>query len=133
MGRPPSIRTPRTVFGGSIVKNGYGKHPEEVYVCPRAFDGDYAVRIDTIYNNEEQPATTATLEIITHEGTPQEHKETKTITLGSKPPAPVVVHLNGGRRKSALPFVAPPKPPEPSLNAKRPKVPRENRPLIPIR
>ena len=26
---------PRTVLGGSIVKCGYGSHPEDVYVCPR--------------------------------------------------------------------------------------------------
>ena len=34
-----------------------GKHPEEVYVCPRGFDGDYTIRIDSIYNNEKKPAS----------------------------------------------------------------------------
>ena len=102
LGATAQFQTPRTVFGGSIVKNGYAKHPEDVYVCPRAFDGDYAIRIETVWNNEKNPATKATVEIITHEGTPQEHKEIKTITLGTKPPAPIVVHLTGGRRKTAL-------------------------------
>jgi hypothetical protein len=99
--------TPRTVFGGSIVKNGYGSHPEDVYVCPRAFDGEYTVRIETVYNNPSKLALQATLEIITHEGTPQEHIEKRTITLGSKPPAPVKVAMTGGRRHQVLPFVAP--------------------------
>ena len=51
LGATATYLTPRTVFGGSIVKNGYGRHPEEVYVCPRGFDGDYAIKIETIYNN----------------------------------------------------------------------------------
>ena len=34
LGATASYQTPRTVFGGSMIKNGYGSHPEEVYVCP---------------------------------------------------------------------------------------------------
>src|SRR5262249_26251474 len=71
------VSAPRTVFGGAIVKNGFGAHPEEVYTCPRGFDGEYTIRVETIANDEKKPALKATLEIITHEGTPQEHKETK--------------------------------------------------------
>ncbi len=108
LGATAKFVTPRTVFGGSIIKDGYGKHPEEVYVCPQGFDGEYTIRIETTYNNPEKPALKATLEIITHEGTPQEHKETRTVTLGGKtPPEPVTVTLIGGRRKKALPFLAP--------------------------
>lgn len=106
LGATARFRTPRTVFGGSIVKNGYGAHPEEVYVCPRAFDGDYTIRIETIYNNPDKPALQATLEVITHEGTAQEHKETHTIAL-TNDPKPVVANLKGGRRKTALPFLSP--------------------------
>lgn len=97
---------PRTVFGGAIVKGGYGAHPESIYVCPRGFEGKYTVRIETIYNNPEKPALEATLEIITHEGTPQEQKETRTIRLG-KSPEPVVVALKGGRRTKVMPFLSP--------------------------
>jgi len=100
--------TPRTVFGGSIVKNGFGNHPEEVYVCPRGFDGEYTIHVETIYNNEAKPALNATLEIITHEGTPQEHKETKILKIGVKEPEPVKITLKGGRRTKALPYLAPP-------------------------
>ncbi|MGE3819448.1 MAG: hypothetical protein AB7I30_08435, partial [Isosphaeraceae bacterium] len=106
LGATASYRTPRTVFGGSIVKNGYGTHPEEVYVCPQGFDGTYTVRIETIYNNPEKPALEAILEVITHEGTAEEHKETHRVTL-SKSPEPVKVTLQGGRRKRTLPFVSP--------------------------
>lgn len=101
---------PRTVFGGAIIKEGYGQKPESLYVCPRGFDGDYTIRIETIYNNPEKPALEATLEIITHEGTADEKKETKTIRL-KKTPDPVVVSLKGGHRKTAMPFLAPPMPP----------------------
>ena len=87
LGATATYLTPRTVFGGSIVKNGYGRHPEEVYVSPRGFDGDYAIKIETIYNNPEKPATHGTLEVITHEGTPQESKQTHTVSLGGKTPA----------------------------------------------
>jgi hypothetical protein len=99
--------TPRTVFGGSIVKNGYGRHPEEVYVCPRGFDGDYSIKVETIYNNPSKPATQGTLEVITHEGTPQEVKQVHTLALGGKTPPPIVVTLKGGRRTVVMPLVLP--------------------------
>ncbi len=98
------VSTPRTVFGGSIVKNGLGSHPEEVYVCPRGFDGEYVLRVDPIANDEKKPTLSATLEIITHEGTPEEHKETHTLTLpkSGKPSEPWKFTLSGGRRKRRL-------------------------------
>ena len=105
LGATACFATPRTVFGGSIVKDGYGNRPEDVYVCPRAFDGVYTIRVETAYNNDKKPATEATLEVITHEGTPEEHKEVHKIPL-TKSPAPVKVTLTGGRRKRALPFVS---------------------------
>jgi hypothetical protein len=115
LGATARYQTPRTVFGGSLVKNGYGQHPEEVYVCPQGFDGEYAVRVETIYNNEKKPALRATLEVVTHEGTAQEHKEVHTITLGKMKSEPVKVKLTGGRRKKVLPFVAPVVPIPPAL------------------
>jgi hypothetical protein len=100
--------SPRTVFGGSIVKEGYGTHPESVYVCPRGFDGPYTIRVVTLYNNPKKPALEARLEVITHEGTPQEHRETRTLRLTPKQgPEPVVVRLSGGQRKTVLPLLSP--------------------------
>ncbi len=98
---------PRTVLGGSIIKSGYGKHPEDVYVCPRAFDGEYGIRIQTLYNNPEKPASNVTLEIILHEGTAQESKEKRVITAKGDETGPIVVKLAGGRRKTTLPFITP--------------------------
>jgi len=100
------FKNPRTIFGGAIVSNGFGSHPEEVYVCPRAFSGAYTIRVDKIYQPEKRPATTAVLEIITHEGTPEEKREVRKVDLAR--PEPVVVRLDGGRRKEVMPFLAPP-------------------------
>jgi hypothetical protein len=106
LGATATVLTPRTVFGGAIIKNGYGNHPEEVYVCPRGFDGDFTVRISTVYANPEKPVTRLTLETITHEGTSDEKKQSIELSP-DKPNKPVVVHLTGGRRKKVLPYVDP--------------------------
>ncbi len=111
LGATAKYASPRTVFGGAILKNGYGNHPEEVYVCPRGFDGEYVVRVDLIYTDEAKPVTEADLLVITHEGAADEHRETYKVNLAK--PEPVVVKLTGGRRKQVLPFIAPPEPPSP--------------------
>lgn len=97
---------PRTVFGGAIVKNGRGKDPEEIYVCPLGFDGSYTIRVETVVDDPDRPVTAVLLEIITHEGTSAEQKLTRTIDPAR--PEPVVVHLQGGRRKTVLPYQGPP-------------------------
>ncbi len=106
LGAIASFNLPRTVFGGSIIKNGFGSHPEEVYVCPRGFDGDYTIRVSTIYADPSKPVTRLTLETFTHEGMSDEKKQ----TVDLNPDAvnkPVILHLSGGRRKKVLPFVDP--------------------------
>ncbi len=122
LGATAQFKTPRTVFGGAILKNGYGKHPEEVYSCPRGFDGDYTIRVDTIFNDEAKPVKEATLTVITHEGGADEKRRETKVNL--EKPTPVVVHLSGGRRKEVLPFIAPPEPPSLVVkdpNASKPK------------
>jgi hypothetical protein len=104
LGATASYQNPRTVFGGAMLKNGYGTHPEEVYVCPRGFPGDYTVRVSTIYANPDKPVTRLTLETIAHEGTLQEKKQSHDLNP-DKPGKPVVVHLDTGRRKKVLPYV----------------------------
>ena len=104
------FKTPRTIFGGAILVNGYGSHPEEIYVCPRAFDGTYTVRIEPIFQPPDVAAKVAQLEIVTHEGTAQEKRIVQTVDLAK--PAPVSFKLEGGRRKEVLPMApSPPKPP----------------------
>lgn len=107
LGATAQFGTPRTVFGGSIIKNGYGKNPDDIYVCPRGFDGDYTIRVSTVYTNPDRPPTRLLLETITHEGTAHEKKESHPLSPGDPAPRPVVVHLTGGRRKTVLPFLSP--------------------------
>lgn len=121
LGSTANYDSPRTVFGGSLIWNGRGTKPdskaEETYVCPRAFDGKYSVKISSAYNSPEDPKAevrTAELEVITHQGTSRESRRTYTIDLTKTPVEPVVVELTGGRRTDVLPFLAPqPLPPLP--------------------
>ncbi len=96
---------PRTVFGGSLLANGEPRRTEEIYVCPRGFNGNYLIKVEAIFNDPKEPVKEAVLEIITHEGTPQEVKKVITVQIPSS--QPVTVKLSDGRRKQALPFVAP--------------------------
>jgi hypothetical protein len=105
LGATAEVLAPRTVFGGSIVKSGRGKHPESVYVCPRGFDGEYKIRVESLYNSKEDPAKEVTLEVITHEGTPEERRRTFPVDLAKG--EPVAIRLEGGHRTEVLPFSAP--------------------------
>jgi hypothetical protein len=105
---PPGVTTasydlPRTVAGGSIIKNGFGSHPEEVYVCPRGFGGDFTVHIRSIWADEKKPVVRLKLETIVHEGTPQEQKK-EYILQPDKLDKTYVVHLSGGRRTKLLDY-----------------------------
>ncbi|MDG3006547.1 hypothetical protein [Paludisphaera mucosa] len=107
LGATVAYTMPRSVFGGALIKNGLGAHPEEIYVCPRGFDGDYTVRIMMIANDAVRPATRLTLETITHEGDAKEVKKTVTLAPNDPKAKPVVVTLKDGRRTKVLPFVSP--------------------------
>jgi hypothetical protein len=107
LGAKAQYSMPRTVFGGSIIKNGYGNHPEEVYVCPRGFDGDYAVQVVQVYVDPKNPPTLLTLELITHEGAANETKDTQVLVPEDSQAKSVVIALKGGRRKTVLPFLSP--------------------------
>ncbi len=106
LGATASFDTPRTVFGGSVIKNGYGSHPDDIYVCPRAFNGKYTIRVKTIWTDPKRPVTRLTLETITHEGTTSEKKEIHNLSP-DKSNKPVIVSVSGGRRTMVLPFVDP--------------------------
>jgi len=106
LGATAKYETPRTVFGGSLITNGYGSHPDEIYVCPRAFDGDYRVKVSTIWTDPSKPVTRLTLEGITHEGTPEEKKQVTQIAPDDSG-KPIVLTLKGGRRKVVMPYFDP--------------------------
>lgn len=108
---PPGVTTasydlPRTVCGGSIIKNGYGNHPDEVYVCPRGLDGDYTVHIRKIFEDEKKPVVQLKLETIANEGTDHERKNVY-VLKPDKLDRTFTVHLQHGRRKSLLPYIDP--------------------------
>jgi hypothetical protein len=96
----------RTVFGGAMIKTGFGLHPEEIYVCPRGFSGKYKIHVTQIFTDPKQPVTRLTLEVISHEGTSNEQKQTRNLKPDANNP-PTDVTLTGGRRKLALAFVDP--------------------------
>lgn len=99
--------SPGTVAGGVIVQDGHGrKLSEEIYVCPRGFDGEYSVSVVPVYTDPDRPITRATLEIITHEGLKNERRNVYPIRL-DKPIQPIVFPLQGGRRTQALPYLVP--------------------------
>jgi hypothetical protein len=102
----------RTVCGGAIIQNGYGKQPEEIYVAPRAFDGEYKISTEKIVDyDEKKPVLEATLQVILHEGSPSETRQTYKLDLAKPEPITVSLPQGGGRRKTPLPFIAPPPPP----------------------
>jgi hypothetical protein len=107
LGATANYKNFRTVFGGAMLKNGYGSHPEEVYVCPRAFDGDYVINVEKIYFDEKNPVLEATLEVILHEGTASEQREVHKINLAKPEPIIVKIPAGVGRRKKVLPYMAP--------------------------
>ena len=102
LGATANYKCPRTVFGGTIVKEGRGRDRESIYTCPRAFDGEYAVRVETLYNDQKAPVHNCKVEVITHEGAPEERKQHFTVDLAD--PRPVKFTLSGGRRVSVLPY-----------------------------
>jgi hypothetical protein len=106
LGAIARLESPRTVFGGALLQNGYGKNAEERYACPRGFDGTYTARVTTIASGEANPARTATLTIVAHEGTDRETK--KVVTIDPTHPEPVEYKLAGGRRTTVLPYQAGP-------------------------
>jgi hypothetical protein len=105
LGATARFEEPRTVFGGAITKSGRGKSPESTYSIPFAFDGVYQIKVEKLYNDEEDPAREITLEVISHEGLPEEEHQTHTIKLDDK--KPLLVELKGGRRTKVLPLQAP--------------------------
>ena len=105
LGGRAEFRTPRTVFGGALIKNGKSHEAEEIYVCPRGFSGDYKIHIARILEDEKKPIRAATLDVILHEGTDHEQKKTYTIRPADFDKT-IVVHLSDGRRKQVLPATA---------------------------
>lgn len=106
LGATAGQEMPRTVFGGAILNDGNLSHPEETYVCPRAFDGEYRIKVLETYSDPDKPGRRLNLEVITHEGNPSEQKQVFPLDP-TKLDKPITIKLTGGRRKTVLPFVNP--------------------------
>jgi hypothetical protein len=106
LGATAAYAMPRTVFGGALISNGYGNHPEEVYVCPRAFDGKYAIKVAEVWQDPNKKPGQLVLEVVTHEGGDNEERQVFTLDP-SKLDKPIEFELKGGRRKAVLPYIDP--------------------------
>src|SRR5262249_39438266 len=95
----------RSVFGGALVKEGTASDREAVYVCPRAFNGEYPIHVKPVYNDKDKPAHVATVEVVTHEGTSDEKVTITKVSVAK--PEPVKFTLTGGRRTQVLPYEKP--------------------------
>jgi hypothetical protein len=129
LGAETSVLRPRSVFGGAILANGYGKRSEETYVCPRGFDGTYKVRVQTVYSDDKDPAHDVTLEAITHEGSDHPETHTYPIDLAATSAPPIEITLKGGRRTTVLPYQGAPE--EPVSLRPGSSAPTPNRPSAP--
>lgn len=97
-----SYRNRVTSGGGYLVKDGRpGDSPSEkhreTYVCPTGLSGEYEVTVRFVLGRAATGM--AVLELITHAGTPQENKTTRTVSL-SGDDVKHTITLTGGRRKS---------------------------------
>jgi hypothetical protein len=96
---------------------------EELYLCPRAFDGTYKIQVSSVYNSPEDPkkkVRTAELEVTIRQGSGKDQKQTFVVNLDQNPIAPITIEMTGGRRTEVLPFLAPQEmPPLPKSLAKK--------------
>ena len=106
LGATASYQNPRTVFGGSILKNGYGSHPEEVYVCPRGFAGDYTIRVSHDLHQPRQAGHSLDAGN-DHAGRDDRRKETDVRPQPRQAEQARGRSPDSGRRKKVLPYVDP--------------------------
>ena len=93
----------QTPGGGTLLGGKLDNLGRETYVASKAFTGDYQVTIRRIWGRPL--GGKATVEIIYHQGTPQETRRRETITFDRK--HTLTFSLNDGRRTTAE-YVPPP-------------------------
>jgi tetratricopeptide (TPR) repeat protein len=101
-----SHRNPRTTGGGVMGSDAYSSLANtgqpvcsEMYVCPKAFSGDYQMLLRRVWGN--LTAGKVTVEIHTNYGTKEAKVLTKTVELDGDEAA-VVFNVDQGRRKESL-------------------------------
>jgi tetratricopeptide (TPR) repeat protein len=84
----------QTVGGGTLLGDTLTETNNETYVAARAFSGVYKVTVDRVWGRPL--GGRAQLQIIHHQGTPQQQVDVVTVNVGEK--QPVTVTLENGRR-----------------------------------
>ncbi len=96
---------PRSVFGGALLENEFAERNREVYVCPRAFPGDYSIRFAMIFEDPDDPVRQIEL-TVRSENPESPFSYTETIDR-SEMDEERIVSLETGRRKKILPYTGP--------------------------
>jgi hypothetical protein len=95
----------QTIGGGVLIGDSLADMTSETYLAAEGFSGEYEIEIEKVWghplNNKVQ------VKIITHQGTPQEREQLRTIDLKSRTSERIKVKLNNGRRTETA-YVAPP-------------------------
>ncbi len=100
-----SVQTPRTSGGGVMLGDGFSRDTadtrgyEEVYVCPKGFDGTYRVLVRRVWGNVT--AGKVNVEVIKHYRGRKAERFARSVPL-KKDEAWLVFDLEGGRRREAL-------------------------------
>ena len=95
----------QTIGGGTLIGDSLASMTSETYVAAEGFSGDYKISVERIWG--KPLGDKAQLKIIRHQGTPNETEQLITVKLNSTVTAPIVVHLDNGRRTETA-YVPPP-------------------------
>ena len=91
-----SAHAKQTVNGGTLLADSLANLTSETYVAPEAFSGKYRVSIERVWG--KPLGGKAQLEIVRHQGTPEETSELITLKIDSNVTKPIVIDFEGGRR-----------------------------------
>lgn len=98
LGTHCSVNNRRTPAGGVLVKDGFGKHAEELYICSRGLPGPYEIRVRRVWGTPD--GRKVRIEVVRGMGTPQEKRSTHYLTVEAE--RPLLVQLDSGRRQELL-------------------------------
>jgi tetratricopeptide (TPR) repeat protein len=90
-----SLLTPETL-GGGVLRGDLANSKEE-YVLTQGFTGNYEIRITKVWG--EPTAGIANLDIVRHQGTKNEKRERRTVSLAGQAEKGTTITLADGRRR----------------------------------
>lgn len=98
LGTHCSVNNRRTPAGGVLVKDGFGKRAEELYICSRGLPGPYEIRVRRVWGTPD--GRKVRIEVVRGLGTAQEKRSTHYLTVEAE--KPLLVQLDTGRRQELL-------------------------------